>query len=339
MNFDLDENQELFKAAVERFCAGNDVLSRHSQRRQPGGLDRARWRELADLGLIALATPDSAGGLGGSLVDCAIVAQALGYGLAVEPWLECGFLPARLHADAALIDGSRVTAVAFAEPGSRYRLDAQGTTVRDGKISGEKTLVLCGGAADTLIVTASAEGETKLFALDAQGVDLRPYPAVDGSIAATAALRAAEAGSPVGNAEDWQRAVDEARLMAAAEMVGIGHRLLDETLAYVKQREQFGQPIGRFQVVQHRLVDAYAKVEAAQSSLWRALLLPGTPAESIKAFVAEQVQWVAEQAVQLHGGMGMTDELTIGHGLKRILLLSRLFGDPSSGLGAMAKAA
>lgn len=339
MNFDLDENQTLFKAAVERFCAGNDVPSRHAQRRKPGGFDRARWSELAELGLIALAAPENDGGLGGSLVDCAIVAQALGYGLAVGPWLECGFLPARLHTGGALIDGSRITAVAFAEPGSRYRLDAQGTTVRGGKLSGEKTIVLSGGGADRLIVTASVEGETKLFAVDAQGVDLRPYPAVDGSLAANATFRGVEVGDSIGTMDDWLRAVDEARLMAAAEMVGIGHRLLDETLEYVKQREQFGQPIGRFQVVQHRLVDAYAKVEAAQSSLWRALLLPGTHAESAKAFIAEQVQWVAEQAVQFHGGMGMTDELAIGHGLKRVLLLSRLFGDPTSGIAAMAKAA
>jgi hypothetical protein len=107
----------------------------------------------------------------------------------------------------------------------------------------------------------------------------------------------------------------------------------------VKTREQFGQPIGRFQVIQHRLVDAYAKLEAIQSSLYRALLLPGQDRAATKAFIAENAQWIAEQAVQLHGGMGMTDELAIGHGVKRILLLSKLFGDPASAIAAMAKAA
>ena len=122
-------------------------------------------------------------------------------------------------------------------------------------------------------------------------------------------------------------------------MAGLAKRLFDDTLDYVKTREQFGQPIGRFQVIQHRMVDGYTKLEAIQSAIYRAILQPAAPAEAVKAFVAEQAIWIAEQAVQLHGGMGMTDELGIGHGLKRILLLSKLFGDPSSGIAAYARAA
>ena len=122
-------------------------------------------------------------------------------------------------------------------------------------------------------------------------------------------------------------------------MAGLARRLFDDTLAYVKTREQFGQPLGRFQVIQHRMVDCYARCEAIESALLRALLMPGASTAAAKAFIGEAALWVGEQAVQLHGGMGTTDELGIGHGLKRILLLSKLFGDPASGLTTLAEAA
>lgn len=343
MNFDLDENQELFKATVERFCNEADIAARQAVRKLPGALDRARWAELAGLGLIGLAASEADGGMGGSLGDCAIVAQALGYGRAAEPWLECGFLPARLLAGSALapgvIDGSTVAAFAFAEPGRRYQLDATAVTARSGRLNGAKQFVLSGGVANLFLVTADCDGETALFAVprDAKGIDVKPYPVIDGSVAAILTLHDVAAGEPLSVA--LAPVIDEARLIAAAEMVGLTKRLFDDTLAYVKDREQFDQPLGRFQVIQHRMVDAYAKVESIQSALYRALLQPSAPNAAIKAHIAEQAIWVAHQAVQLHGGMGMTDELGIGHGLKRIVLLSKLFGDPASAIRDYAKAA
>jgi alkylation response protein AidB-like acyl-CoA dehydrogenase len=343
VNFDLDENQELFKAAVERFCGGADVAARHAARKLPGGIDRARWQELASLGLIGLAAAEDDGGIGGSLLDCAVVAQALGQGLAAEPWLECGFLPARLLAGsrhcAAVIGGETIAAFAFAEPGRRFQLDAQAVKARDGKLSGTKQFVLGGGAADLFIVSAEQDGETALFAVaaDAAGVAVRPYPVADGSLAATVTFHDAAAGEAL--PARFDAVIDAARVMAAAEMVGLARRLFDDTLDYVKTREQFDQPIGRFQVIQHRMVDAYARIESIQSSLYRALLQPSVPSYATKAHIAEQAIWVGHQAVQLHGGMGMSDELGIGHGLKRIVLLSKLFGDPASGLRDYARAA
>jgi alkylation response protein AidB-like acyl-CoA dehydrogenase len=344
MNFDLDDNQLMFRDTVERFCASVDVARRHAMRRMDGGIDRARWRELAELGLVALALPEADGGLGGSLIDCAVVAQTMGRGLAVEPWTECAFLPARLLTGttqaAAIADGSALATLAFAEAQGRYTLDARAVTAKDGRINGEKIFVLSAATADCFIVTANEGGETFLYAVDrdADGVDIRPYPVVDGSLAGVVTFRNVAAES-FGDFAMLEAAVDETRLIAAAEMAGIAKRLFDDTLDYVKTREQFGQPIGRFQVIQHRLVDAYAKLEAIQSSLYRALLLPGQNRAATKAFIAEGAQWIAEQAIQLHGGMGMTDELAIGHGVKRILLLSKLFGDPASAIAAMAKAA
>jgi alkylation response protein AidB-like acyl-CoA dehydrogenase len=344
MNFDLDDNQTLFRDTVERFCAPVDVARRHAMRRMDGGFDRARWNELSELGLVALALPEADGGLGGSLLDCAIVAQAMGRGLAVEPWTECAFLPARLLAGsshaATIADGSALATLAFAEAQGRYTLDARAVTAKDGRINGEKIFVLSAAAADLLVVSAGDGDATRLFVVDrtAVGVDLRAYPIVDGSLAGVVTFRNAEA-EPLGDFTLLEKAVDETRLIAAAEMVGLAKRLFDDTLYYVKTREQFGQPIGRFQVIQHRLVDAYAKLEAIQSSLFRALLLPGQDRAATKAYIAENAQWIAEQAVQLHGGMGMTDELAIGHGVKRILLLSKLFGDPANAIAAIAQAA
>ena len=343
MNFDLDENQELFRATVERFCGSADIAARQAARQQTGAIDRARWRELADLGLVGLAAAEADGGLSGSLLDCAIVARALGKGQAIEPWLECGFVPARLLAGsdhlADVLNGERIAALAFAEPRRRYALEAVTMRASGGRLNGEKSFVPCGGAADLFIVSANCDDQTRLFtvARDQPGVEVRPYPVADGTMAAILTLRDVPVGAPL--AADFGRVIDEARIMAAAEMTGLAQRLFDDTLAYVKTREQFGQPLGRFQVIQHRLVDVYAKLEAMQSAVWRALLVPGSSAATVKAFVAEEAIWAAQQAVQLHGGMGMTDELGIGHGLKRILLLSRLFGDPASGIAAAAQAA
>lgn len=349
MNFDLDENQSLFKATVERFAASADVPVRHKTRKQPGGFNRERWREMAALGLIGITGNEEDGGLGGSLLDCAIVAQALGKAQAVEPWLECGFLGARLLAGtryaAQAISGETLAAFAFAEPSRRFALDAvsmQARATGDGFIlSGEKHFVLSGAVADLFIVTARLGDETTLFVVPhgAKGVDAKPYPVADGSFATILTLRDVHVDAPLPDSPSrLVRTVADARLMASAEMVGIAQRLFDDTLDYVKTREQFGQPIGRFQVIQHRMVDGYAKVEQMQSALYRHLLQNGD-AQGLKAFIGESALWVAHQAVQLHGGMGMSDELGIGHGLKRIMLLSKLFGDPASDIAAFAKAA
>lgn len=343
MNFDLDENQLQFKDTVGRFCQSVDTARRTEIRRLPGGFDRGRWLELAEMGMIGLAAAEADGGLGGSMLDCAVVAQELGQRLTVEPWLECAFLPAKLLAgtphSGALIDGSTLATLAFAETGGRYSLDANAVTVQGGRLSGEKIFVLSGAVADLFIVTARVDGATQMFAVPrgADGLMVKPYPVADGSVAAVVTFHGVAVGAPIGGMAQLMVAIDATRLIAAAEMAGVARRVFDETLEYVKTREQFGQPIGRFQVIQHRLVDAYAKCEQIQSAIYRAMLITDTPAEAVKAHVAEEALWVAQQAVQLHGGMGMTDELCIGHGLKRILLLSRLFGDPASGIAALAR--
>ncbi|MET0546610.1 MAG: acyl-CoA dehydrogenase family protein [Caulobacterales bacterium] len=356
MNFELDESQALFKSTVERFAGTFEIASRHRQRALSGGFDRARWRELADLGLIAVAAAEKDGGLGGADLDCAVVAQALGYGVALEPWLECAYFPAQLLYGAPcmadLIRGETLPAIAFAEQDSRYGFEPRSVTARRNgnnfTISGEKHFVLGGGAADAFVVTATCEGETELFLIprESPGLAVRPYAVIDGGLAAVLTLHdvsAPKATRIAGGAGRLRSAVAGVMLMAAAEMVGLAHRLFDETLAYVKTREQFGQPIGRFQVIQHRMVDSYAACDQMQSALWRMALESAArdPADAAgaKAFIAERAIALGLDAVQLHGGMGMTDELVIGHALKRILLLSKMFGDPAQGFAKFAKVA
>jgi alkylation response protein AidB-like acyl-CoA dehydrogenase len=203
--------------------------------------------------------------------------------------------------------------------------------------------------ADLFIVTAELGGETVCFLVprDAPGLEVRAYRLADGSIAGEIKLTRTPASAKLAlDPAGLDGVVADVRLYAAAEMVGLGQRLLDDTLAYVKEREQFGVAIGSFQALQHRLVDCYAKEEQARSMLYRAALgEPGDAAKwrraaaGAKAYVAENVDAIAREAVQLHGGMGITDELAIGHAMKRVLVLARLFGDLDTVLAEYALAA
>lgn len=346
MTFDLSDDQALFRATVQRFVGSGDVEARRRARAHAGGVDPARWAELAELGLLALPATAEAGGLGGDPVDCAVVAEALGHGVAPEPWLEGAYLPLRALATAGadalaamVVRGETRLALAFAEPRGRYRLDPATTRATAGRISGAKTFVLAGEAAGAFLVTAREEEGAGLYLVETDAIDRRGYTLVDGGRAVELVLHDAPA-TRVGGADAFGRAVAETRVIAAAEMLGLAHRLFDETLAYVRQREQFGQPLGRFQVIQHRLVDCYAMLELMRSALWRALADPD-PARGAgaKAFIAERALHIGHEAIQLHGGMGVTDELIVGHAHKRVMLLAKLFGDPAQDLATFAEAA
>lgn len=365
MNFDLSEEQQMFVTSVERFAAPVDVEARRRLRLSPTGYDRARWQSLAELGLIALAAGEDAGGMGGSAVDLALVAEAIGKANAPDPWLEHGVLPVRLlerggagdvlakEALEGVLTGETIATFAWTERGQRYSLKAKGMKAEgasDGFIlSGEKTMVMGALLADLFIVTADLGGETACFLVpkDAPGLEVRAYRLADGSIAGELKLTRTPARVKLAlDAAALDAIVAEVRLLAAAEMVGLGQRLLDDTLAYVKEREQFGVAIGSFQALQHRLVDCYAREEQARSMLYRAALADHSDAAKsqraaagAKAYIGENVDAIAREAVQMHGGMGITDELAIGHALKRVLLLARLFGDVDTVLAEYALAA
>lgn len=353
MNFDLDEDQRLTRDMIERFLGPVDIAARHAMRKSEGGYARARWREVADLGLLALAAPEAMGGIGGTMVDLALVAEALGKGLAIDPWLENGVLPIRLAAaagDGALVaelaTGTRFAAVALAEPGRRYETEAVGTKADGGHVAGAKIFVPGASLADTLLVTAAGNKLAKI-ANGAAGVVRQDYPVIDGSYAATVDLHRAPAEIFDLPEAKFQRVIGDVRLLAAAEMLGLAQTMFDDTLAYVGERQQFGAAIGSFQALQHRLVECYAALEQARSMVLRTAMLDPTTddanwpriAAGAKAFVGEAATKIGLEAVQMHGGMGQTDELSIGHALKRVMLLDKLFGDQDHCLRSFARAA
>lgn len=353
MQFELGESRTLYKSTVERFVGSFDSGLRKAQRAEPAGFSRVRWADMGQLGLFHLPISEDAGGLGGDPADCAVVAEALGYGIAPEPWLECAFWPGLLLQDRAeqlgIASGARLCAVAWSEPAFDACLVPQTTFVHrlgtEYRLYGEKQLVLGGADADFFLVTANDGGRTVCFLVprDRAGVTVKPYRVVDGSNAALVTLERvilSDADLVAAQAQ-FEESVAAVMLMAAAEMVGLSHRLFDETLTYVKTREQFGQPIGQFQVVQHRMVDHHVELEMARSTLlwavdegWSAGL---SAIAGAKAYIAELARAIAHDAVQLHGGMGITDELLVSHGLKRILLLARLLVDPGQGLRLYTK--
>jgi alkylation response protein AidB-like acyl-CoA dehydrogenase len=355
----------MFVTSVERFAAPVDVEARRRLRLSPTGYDRGRWQQLAEMGLIALAAGEDAGGMGGSAVDLAVVLESIGKANAPDPLLEHGVLPALLlerggagdvlakEALEGVLAGETIATLAWTERGQRYSLKAKSMKAEASggsfMLAGEKTMVMGALMADVFIVTADLGGETACFLVpkDAPGLEVRSYRLADGSIAGELKLTRTPAVTRLSlDAAVLDGVIADIRLLAAAEMVGLGQRLLDDTLAYVKEREQFGVTIGSFQALQHRLVDCYTREEQARSMLYRAALTDRADAAKwqraaagAKAFISENIDAIAREAVQMHGGMGITDELAIGHALKRVLLLARLFGDVDTVLAEYALAA
>jgi hypothetical protein len=362
MNFDLSEEQALLKATVERYGAANgglDTERRRRQRAMEGGFDRTRWLELADLGVLAFPFGEASGGLGGGPVDLITVAEAIGRHLVAEPFTEALLVAGTLietggamDALARVMAGTAVPAAALGERAGRYNLFHAETRARaeggQWRLTGAKSAVWQGGAADLLVVSARTRGEAReatglhLFLVEAAAADRRPWRAADGSLAAEITLRDTPAILLEADfADAIELALDRAWLAASAEMLGIASMLLEATIAYVKTREQFGRPIGAFQAVQHRLVDCFAALEQARSMVVRAAVVEdgGRAIAGTKAYVADAAIAVAHEAVQFHGGMGVTDELVIGHGLKRIQMLARLHGDTGVARRRFAEAA
>ncbi|MBU6298530.1 MAG: acyl-CoA dehydrogenase family protein, partial [Alphaproteobacteria bacterium] len=329
--------------------------------RSDEGRDPAHWKQFAELGLLAALLPEACGGLGGDAIDAAIVMEEFGKALVVEPYVPtvivAGGLIARAGTEAQkqewlnkIAAGGTTIAFAFAEQGGRYNLaDLQTAAKKLGSsyvLNGRKAVVLAGPWADTLLVTARTAGGRRdengvgLFLIDkqAKGVAARDYPTVDGARASEIAFENAEVPAErlIGPADGGfaliDRAVDEAVAAHCAEAVGCMKALLAATVEYSKTRKQFGQPIGKFQVLQHRMSDMFVHVEQSVSIVLMAALKLGGP-ERRRAVSAAKVQigksgrFVGQQAIQIHGGMGMTDELSVGHYFKRLAMLDTLYGN------------
>ena len=355
MHLELNEEEVLVREAVERFAIGHcDSARRRSHRALRSGYSPENWRILAELGMLALPFATGEGGLGGGAVELVTLMEGLGRALAVEPVLEeivmAGGLVARAGSAQqkarwlpGIISGSVHVALAHAERGARFGVCGLNTRARGCGASylleGEKTLVPQGGCATAFIVSArdSAASDPSIgfYLVDAasSGVERREFRLIDGSVACTLALRGAPAEKLPGGLAEFEQVADQARIGACAEMLGIMSRLLDATLDHVRTRRQFGAPLGSFQVIQHMLADLYVSLEQSRSQLYRAALCAGADPQrhrtvaGMKSYVSAAALRLGEQCIQLHGGMGMSDELPVGEGHRRMVLLSTLFGD------------
>jgi len=372
MDFDLSDEQRLLKDSVDRMIANRyGFEARKGYCAAPEGWSREIWAQFAEIGLLGLPFTEEQGGFGGGPVDTAMVMEACGRALVVEPYfatiVACGALLRYAASDSQLqalvpgiAAGERVLAYAQIERQSRNSLNDVATRAeRDGdgwRITGDKGLVLHGDSADTLLVTARTAGEHRerhgiglfLMQADAPGVTRRGYPTQDGMRAAEISLINAPAealGDPAEALPVLERANDEMLAALCAEAVGVMDAMHAMTLDYMKTRKQFGRAIGDNQALQHRAVDMYVSLEQARSMALYATMMASEqdPLERQRAMHAAKVQigrsgrHIGQEAVQLHGGIGVTMEYAVGHHFKRMTMIERGFGDTDSHLAALAR--
>jgi len=365
MDFSFSDEQTLLQDSIEKFIQ-NDYAFETRQKvvKNEQGFSSENWKTFAELGWLGVPFPEADGGFGGKAIEAIIMAEQFGKGLVVEPYLAtvvlaggalkvAGTAAQKERYLTAIIDGSLHGALAYAEPQGRFNLaDLTTTAMKDGNgyvLNGYKAVVLNGPSADILVVSARSSGGQRdtdgvsLFVIpaDAKGIGRRDYPTVDAFQASEITLDNVKTGADALIGEEGkglaiiERVVDEGILWVGSEAVGGMEVLYKATVEYCKTREQFGQPIGKFQVLQHRMVDMFMEHEQAKSLMYMAAMRmdEGYGPEARKAVSAFKVQvgksgrFVGQNAVQLHGGMGMTEELNVGHYFKRLTMVDTLFGN------------
>lgn len=367
MDFSLSEEQSVFKASVERFMQEHyDLEKRMAYLAFPEGYSAGNWTTLAELGLLSLPFSEELGGLGGGQADLMVVMEAFGVGPLVEPFLSTvlmsGHLIELLGSDAQkdfyiekIMAGEHRMSLAYSDPNGRFNLSYQTATATLSEegyvIDGQKTLVLGSDfATDSFIVLARTQGDVAskegltLFIVPkgAQGLTTKDYKLVDGTSAMTLTFEnvTIDENAVLGSAHEGYAAVEttlaRASLAICSEAIGLMENLFQLTLEYLKTRTQFGRPIGSFQALQHRMAEHYVSLEQAKSIVMRAVATSDIDHNlwlkeiyGAKAFVSEAAMSLGQDAIQLHGGMGTTDELIISHYHKRLLFIQNLFGDAS----------
>ncbi len=365
MNFNYTEEQLALQDTLRRFIAKDYPFEhRRALAKSADGFDRAAWKTYADFGILALPFHEDFGGLNGNAIDSMLVMEMLGRGLALEPYVPTVMLCGGLIRDAAstaqkeallpaIAGGDLLLALAHHEAGGRYGLDRVATTATAAgggwTLDGAKAVALGAPAADKLIVSARDGKGLSLFLVDARaaGVTLRAYPTQDGTRAADIRLSGVQVGTDAligsagGGLASVERAIDYANAALCAEAVGIMSALNEITLEYLKTRKQFGVPIGKFQALQHRMADMVIATEQARSMATLAAVRADSAdaaersraVAAAKAYVTQSARLVGQQAVQLHGGMGVVDELNVGHYFKRLTMIGLSFGDVDYHLG------
>ncbi len=360
MDFNFKEEQLQFVDALKRWVARDySFEERKAIIASPEGVSAKAWATLAELGMMALPVPEEQGGFSGSAVDMFVVMQELGRGLVVEPYLATVTAAEFLKlggGHAALLEqlaaGELVLACALAEKQARHDLTDIATTARASAggfvLNGHKSVVVHGAQAGCLVLSARSSGAQRdaegisLFVVpaDAPGLSVSGYRTIDGQRAAEVRLDGVQLpASALLGAEGQGFAIldqagDYACALLCAEALGAMEAIFAATLDYLKTRSQFGAPIGKFQALQHRMADMYIHLEQARSMALLAAVKMSAPAEerrrtvsAAKFRVGQALKFVGQQAVQLHGGMGVTNELPAAHHFKRLSMIEVSFGD------------
>lgn len=359
MDFRISDEQRMLDDSAAKFLAGQFTFDTYRKQLEAGiAFDEKRWQAMAELGWLALPFPEAVGGFGGTLVDIQLVARRLGERLCTDPWLACALTPGKAleYAGtpaattllASLVAGDTRAALAAYEANSHYDVARIGTrAVAAGgglTLNGRKSVVFGAQYAHTLLVTArDAQGEALLVAVaaGAPGVTLTDYRVLDGSRAAEVVLQDVKVGADAvlarGEAalDAVRRAIDVTSAAICADLLGAVGAMLQKTQDYARTRKQFGVAIGSFQVIQHYLVDMFIEVQQSESLVWMAGIRGDTAERderekaisTAKAYVARAAVQVAQKSVQIHGGIGVTEELDIGHYFRRVTHYAQLHGD------------
>ena len=366
MDFDFTDDQESLREAVSRWVEKGFTFERRHGLAKAGGATRAVHAELADLGLTGLVVPPEHSGMGFGAVEAMVVAEELGRGLVNAPYAHAALMSPSLLATAPaglqaawlprIADGSALVLPALQERAARYqllRVQARATESAGGwRITGAKSVVPAGDEADAFIVparTAGQEGDATgigLFLVErgAEGLAVRGYPTQDGARAAELAFAATPAALiSAEGAEALTLASDIGIAAACAEAVGLMDRLVAITVEYMNTRKQFGVTIASFQALRHRIADVKMQLELGRSMSYYATLKLGEPApqrrralSQAKVQLGQSMRFVGQQCVQLHGGIGVTDEYVASHYFKRLTMLEMAFGDTLHHLGEVS---
>lgn len=353
MDFTLSEERQMLADTLNRFVREKYPLEvRHKAAKMEGGFDPAMWAEFAELGAVGALIPPEAGGFGGGGEDLMVVFEALGRGAVVEPFLATGVLGATPLIEAGredlleeVIAGSLHLALAHTEPESRYEMTQVATKAAGGKITGRKAVVKNGATADRLIVSARASGDVAdeagigLYLVDPKGpgVEMRPFGTVEGGHAAEFVFDGAPGEALTGEADGYpvlEKTLGRGVLALCAEALGAMEVCKETTVEYLKTRKQFGAPLGKFQALQHRMVQAVIAIEQARSITMMAAGYMEAPRverertlSAAKNLVGRVGRLVAEETIQMHGGIAMTWEYSAPHFAKRLVMIDHELGD------------
>ena len=364
MNFELSEEQKMIQQSVERFVKENyDLPKRVEISSKDPGYNKDYWGSMAELGWLGLPFNEEDGGFGGNQIDTLVIMEQFGKGLVLEPFLANvvlgggaiqmgGSEELKREILPSLIEGTKQVTLAYAEQQSRFDLEDVATSARqEGDkyiINGQKSMVLNAESADHLVVVTRTSGGQvdeegiTLFLVDSntKGLEKQNFPTVDGLRASEITLENVEVNTErmigdIDNGFEILKAVSNNGILAlCAEAVGAMEILYKDTVEYTQQREQFDHPLSDFQVLQHRMVDMFMEYEQCKSLLFRATMetiqdpkMAQKTIHALKHLIGKSGIFVGENAVQLHGGMGVTEELRIGHFFKRLLVIDSQFGN------------